>query len=656
MNKLDVVRAVLSCCVILAGCGGGGGGGDSPNSGNPGTPGTTYSISLDRSRVDLLTEENGPSGLSEDVTVTFNGTGVVVGTLPGATLPDWIVVGSPTVISSTQVRIQLRFFPMNIVPNTPQRVSTTLRFVTGDATGTQTAMKDLTVTGTIDHTLSRSSELYTWTRGATALPASSVDVTTANATWEASSSAPWLTASPTSGSGNATLNLTTAPGTLAEGDYVATLSVRDTVTNRTKATTVRLGVDPRRLELDRRGLALSSTLGRSRVNATLRVIDTAGLAGRWTLSDDAAWLTASAANGTGSTDITLEAHDSGLTNGTHYANVTVSPDNETGFANSATLRVGFFVDKTTPITSPTRIPGEEAFVWASDPVRPLIYGLRNDQPNGVTLRAWNVHTGALVHSMTIPNVSFPARGRVAPDGSQLVFYASGESQLIPVALSAGTPVVGAPWTGMRRDSDDFVFTRINGADVIVWSAGQLLSAANGNVVANAEGLSQALATFPSSIAVSPNGQRLFMSGKTLANHFLAYGALGYRAGNYSARVLSEFLEANNGEAVYFDPDGEHVVSRSSNDLTRYTFPRTTADNSVPKGGYDLSPSAFSGFYLTEITGANWLHYSGDLTLLASMPTPPGDSYLFAISGDETRIFIRDTSQSGFFGSLRDLGL
>ncbi len=658
MNRLGVFRASVLSCLLLAGCGGGGGGGGNPpNPGNPGGPGAAFSISLDRTRVDLLMEENTPFGLSQDVTVTFNGAGVVVGTLPGTTLPGWLGVGSATVISATQVRIPITFFPSGIQPTTPQRVSTTLRFVTGNSSGTQTAIQDLLVTGTIDHTLSLSNELYTWTQGATALPASSVDVTTANATWEASSSAPWLTVSPASGTGNATLNLATAPATLPEGDHVATLSVRDTVTNRIKTTTVRLGVDPRRLELDRRGLALSSTLGRSRVNATLHVIDTAGLAGRWSISDDASWLTASATSGTGNSAVTLEAHDNGLANGTYYATVTVSPDNEPGFANSTTLRVGFFVDKSTPISNPTMVSGEEAFVWAADPVRPLIYGLRNDQPNGVSLRAWNVHTGALVHSTIVPNISFPWRARVAPDGSKLVLYASGEGQLIPITLSDATPVVGAPWTNMRHDTlaEDFDFARINGADVIVWPLGQILSASNGNVVATIEGLSTVVATYPSSIAVSPNGQRLFMTGKTNVNHSLVYGVLGYRAGNYSARVLTEFNEPHDGEVVYFDPDGEHVISRSSHELTRYTFPRTTADSSLLKGGYDLLPSAFSGFYVTEDTGANWLHYAGDLTLLASMSPAPSDGYLYAISGDETRLFARDTTQAGFFGSLRDLG-
>ena len=86
MDKLGVVRAIVWCCLFLTGCGGGGGGGsDPPNPGNSGGPGITYSISLDRNRVDLLMEENSPFGLSEDVTVTFNGAGVVVGTLPGAT-------------------------------------------------------------------------------------------------------------------------------------------------------------------------------------------------------------------------------------------------------------------------------------------------------------------------------------------------------------------------------------------------------------------------------------------------------------------------------------------------------------------------------------------------------------------------------------------
>jgi len=658
----DLVRtlSVFLCGVLLAACGGGGGSGGGGGGGGNGGGGSSdpdNTISLDRTRVDLLAPGLVGGEDAAEIEVTFSGAGLVVGTLPGTELPSWLFVGAPTEVNATTARVRITFLPGSIQPMTPQRVSTTLRFATADADGDNIALRDLQITGTIDHELSRANELFTYTLGATATPSTTIDLTTANADWSASTDADWLTVTPASGTGNAALTLSTTPGTLPEGDYVATLSVRDTLTNRTRTTTVQLGVDPRRLEVDRRGIALSSTLGRSRTHANVRIIDTAGLAGRWRLSDDAAWLAASATEGAGDTEITLEAHAAGLDDGMYYATVTVEPDDEPGLANPATVRVGFFVDGSTPVLNPLPLAGDTPFAAVADPVRPLIYGLVNHSPPGVTLNAWNVHTGALVHSLTIPGASYVSRARVSPDGSQLLLFASGQGQFFPVALSDGTPEVGAPWTGMRLETsvDDFAYARINGADVILWSPGQILSAANGSVLTNIM-LPQPVATYPSSIAVSPNGQRLVVSGKTNANHSLVYVALGYRAGVFSAPVLAEFTEPNDGEMVYFDPDGTHVVSRSSGALTRYTFGQTVPEVTLPMGGYDLFPSAYGGFYVTGDSGTNWIHYSAELEPIADIPLAPfSQKLLMAISGDETRLFFRDLSQVDFFGGLEDLG-
>ena len=135
-----------------------------------------------------------------------------------------------------------------------------------------------------------------------------------------------------------------------------------------------------------------------------------------------------------------------------------------------------------------------------------------------------------------------------------------------------------------------------------------------------------------------------------------YGALGYRAGSFSALVLKEFNEPGDGEIVYFDPDGEHVVSRSSHTLSRYTFGQTVPDATLQTGGYDLFPSAYGGFYLTRDTGDVWIHYSPDLEPIADVSLGAfSQKLLLAISGDETRLFYRDLSQVGSFGGIEDPG-
>jgi hypothetical protein len=644
-------------CLLLVACGGGGsGGGGSSSSGGTGSSSsggsTAHTITLNRSRVDLHADNMFSAGIFEVVDVTYSGAGLVVGTLPGQTKPDWLMAFTPEIISPTQARVTLGFFQQGLQDSEPQRNSTTLRFVTGNADGSGVVFRDLIVTATLDHTVTPQLELLTYVHDAATSPVTTIGVDTRNATWEASSDSPWLQVTPASGTGDATLQVTTTPGSLAEGDHVGHVSVRDTVTQVVRTAEIRMGVDPRRLEVDRRGVALSSTNGRSRLQADIRIGDTAGLAGRWTLTDDAPWLTANVTQGAGATTVTLEATDAGLTNGTHFANV-IAPDAEPALTNTATVRVGFFVDKSSVIQNPVRLAGEAPFVVAADPIRPLVYGFRNTPPN-ITLQAWNVHTGALVHTVVVPNATFAWRARVSPDGSGLLLYTSGEQHLIPIALSAGAPVVGSPWV-MSPAADDFALTQINGSDVIVWPSGKLLSASTGAVVASFEGLSNSTATFPSSLAVSPNGQRLFMVGKSVANHSLVYAALGFRAGNHSAVVTREFLEPADGRMAYFDPDGLHVVSRSSEALTRYTFGETGPERTLVASGWDLFPSAYDGFYTTDFSD-NWLHYTAGLDVVGSSnPGSAGNPLLWAISGDETRLFYRDLSQAGFFGAMGDLG-
>ena len=129
-NNVWRAGVLVASLVALGGCGGGGGGGSSA---------PLYSISVAPQSVSL----SGISGAkppSQSVTVTFVGPGVVVGTLPGQTEPSWLSVSAPTQSTS----------PLTVTIGAtasvqPGSYSTTLRFATGSASGTNVVYTDVPI-------------------------------------------------------------------------------------------------------------------------------------------------------------------------------------------------------------------------------------------------------------------------------------------------------------------------------------------------------------------------------------------------------------------------------------------------------------------------------------------------------------------------------
>lgn len=128
---------LLGVLLGLAACGGGGGGGSSP------PPPPAYSISVSPQAVSLHAIEGGASP-QQSVTVTFVGAGVVVGTLPGQTAPSWLAVNAPSQATSP-LTVTVGATTLAI----PGTYTTTLRFTTGSASGSNVVYTDVPVTLTI---------------------------------------------------------------------------------------------------------------------------------------------------------------------------------------------------------------------------------------------------------------------------------------------------------------------------------------------------------------------------------------------------------------------------------------------------------------------------------------------------------------------------
>ena len=127
--------------LLLVACGGGGDSGGGGGGGGGG--GSNYSISVAPTSVSI----NGLAGaspVSQAVTVTFRGDGVVIGTLPGQTLPPWLSVSGPSA-STSPASVDIIAQP-NVAPGT---YSATLRFVTGKADGSNVVYVDVPISYTV---------------------------------------------------------------------------------------------------------------------------------------------------------------------------------------------------------------------------------------------------------------------------------------------------------------------------------------------------------------------------------------------------------------------------------------------------------------------------------------------------------------------------
>ena len=609
--------ALALASVLLCGCGGGGGGGGGDTSRSPST-----SISLDRTTVTLTTDAP-----SQVVVVTFVGDGVVVGTPAGTTtLPSWLSVSAPAT-SSSPVSITISAF--GTMP--PGRYATTLRFASGRENGTNIVFRDVNVTFTVDHLLSPTSLRPDRTAGI-AGPGFSAALTlvTDGATWEASSNQPWLSVTPTSGTGATTLNAAIS-NSLAPGQYTGTITVRDTLTNHTRTTLVDLAVNPRRLAVQPRGVALTSTAGSGVTSRTVRVIDTAGLDGHWTASDDAPWLQLTPAPDGRS--LTLTADDTALADGIHYATVTVAPDQEPGLTNTTEVKVGFYIDHTSPAPPDAIVTGNilGGSALVADPIRPYAYVAQTifDEVsttfNGA-LSVYNFHTGQLVEKLDFPGRMLTGVA-VSPDGGLLIAAdasnTTNESDrfLIPIELNGSTRTVRPRWSGVRLgiQFSYFKIAEIGGAPVVLTGGKQVVSVATGAVLGEFETDAVGAFLFTGRIAISPDGATAFMQGDGGGNHRLGR----YRLTNFNntIRVLEthNINETGNSVDVASDPTGAQFITLSDGvnsplrayDRTTATLTKSGTSN-FPVDG-NLGVAANGDLYVTGRRSA-FAQYDSDFVL------------------------------------------
>lgn len=162
-------------------------------------------------------------------------------------------------------------------------------------------------------------------------------------TWTASDDAAWLAVAPASGTGNGAVTVTALLGALATGTHNGTITLSATGASSVSipvSLTVTAAPVPPAIGASPTSLTFAATQGGvNPANQTLTISNTGGGTLTWSVSDNAAWLTASPISGTGNGTVTLTAATGSLAAGSHTGTITIAA---TG-ATSVTVPVTFAV-------------------------------------------------------------------------------------------------------------------------------------------------------------------------------------------------------------------------------------------------------------------------------------------------------------------------
>ena len=162
-------------------------------------------------------------------------------------------------------------------------------------------------------------------------------------TWSTSDNAAWLTASPASGTGSGTVTVSVVTGSLATGTYSSMITLGATGATAVSVPvtfTVAAAPVPPAIGTSPTSLTFVATLGGANpATQTVSISNSGGGTLTWSTSDNAAWLTASPASGTGNGTLTASVNTTGLAIGTYTGTITVAASGATSRTVSAVLTV-----------------------------------------------------------------------------------------------------------------------------------------------------------------------------------------------------------------------------------------------------------------------------------------------------------------------------
>jgi hypothetical protein len=304
-------------------------------------------------------------------------------------------------------------------------------------------------------------------------------------------------------------------------------------------------VFPPKLFLSADGVALSSFPSRNTLDQKLVVARTQGkVPVTWTAASDQPWLTVTASGTTGQA-LKLHANPHGLAKDQPFlANVTVSTS-DADFADTETLRVGFWVGSTDPTTVMHRLR-QTATSIAANPVEPVVY--MTDGRGSV--QAYNVYSGA--PAATLNNIA-PAITTldVSSDGRTLFALNANTNKLAAVDLATGA-VLHRYAIKSSNYGSGMAYARPFGQPALFTAAGPVIAYPSGDVLATGPAGGDA-------VAATPDGSKIFRVTLGDSPGTLSAYSAGLSNGELTlTRTGSTYINGENCQDLAVSHSGAHV--------------------------------------------------------------------------------------------------
>lgn len=516
-----------------------------------------------------------PFGLDAkgDVTANFKGAGVVVGSLPGQSVPDWLYVTAPSTAASPA-----KFTFSASASRDPGVYKTTMRFVTGNADLTGQAYVDLPVTYVIGPRLPADPQPISAVVGGSPV-LKQVALDTGNLAWKVSSDAAWLTTNQIPVSGSTAVMLRADPAGLAEGDYTGTITLEDSVAANRKTIKAQLRVDKPRLMVRRKGVALSLIGSYAKLKDSIEITDNGTATPiQWSASSDSAWLRLGQMSGRSGDHLALEADTTSLPDGMHIATVSLKPLDG---GPQVDTRVGVYVDRGATFAPTLKITGTADFTgMVADPVRPFVYLFGF----GGKVQIYNVATGALAGTITVPNADLTSLA-ASFDGRTLYALDVLSGKIYPLNLD--TQTVGAPLANTVPDASHtyISYSELNGKPILVTNFVRVMDAVSGAIL----GQRQMPSDFGSArIVARRDGKGAFLQSRSLGNHYLGQIALSQTSTGVAIDIMYQMLETGEGTGLVMSWNDDRVFTSITNGSGSVGF-AYVASSMAPIGKLPASP-------------------------------------------------------------------
>lgn len=375
------------------------------------------------------------SGAARTGTLTFSGSGitrtVTVSQADGRTF--WLspeTYSAPATLGTFTFNVNSSSFSTWTVSNgaTWLSVNQLSGFGNGTVTVTHTANAGSTRTGVITVTSSFESRTVTITQTGNTAPILTISPTsrsvasaagsfiasvTANVPWTASSNASWLSISPNSGTGNASVSLNHTANSGAERTGVVTLSGGGATTSITvtQAAAASLTVGPT-------SQSVAANAGSFGITVTANIA--------WTVSSNASWLTASPTSGTNNGTVTAN----------YTANAGVARTGTLTFSGSGITRTVTVSQAAPTANFLTASPGSKTLAASSDTFQVIVRS--NVAWTLVSSGAWMMPAGNNGNGNATSVIYYQQNQNAATRVDTLTFSGAGIIQKVVVTQNAGT--------------------------------------------------------------------------------------------------------------------------------------------------------------------------------------------------------------------------